>query len=63
MPGIGLVGRRQAVTEASDAFEVEPSGRRDPIRWLVACGIVLVATIAVGTAMTGHLDATLGGPE
>jgi diguanylate cyclase (GGDEF)-like protein len=52
MPGIGLVGRRQAVTEANDAFEVEPSGRRDPIRWLVACGIVLVATIAVGTAMT-----------
>jgi diguanylate cyclase (GGDEF)-like protein len=52
MPGTGLVGRRQAVTEANETFEAEPSGGRDPIRWLVACGIVLVAAIAIGTAMT-----------
>ncbi len=30
----------------------ESSGRRDPILWLVACGILLIAAIAVGTAMT-----------
>ncbi len=52
MPDIALVSRRRVATKANDAFEVEPSGRRDPIRWLVTCGIVLVAAIAVGTAMT-----------
>jgi diguanylate cyclase (GGDEF)-like protein len=52
MPGTSLVGRRQAVTETNQTFDDEPSGRRDPVRWLVACGIVLVAAIAVGTAMT-----------
>jgi diguanylate cyclase (GGDEF)-like protein/PAS domain S-box-containing protein len=29
----------------------ESSGRRDPILWLVACGILLIAAIAIGTAM------------
>ena len=52
MPGIGLVSRRQAAAETHGTFEAEPSGRRDPIRWLVACGIVLIAAIAVGTAVT-----------
>ena len=52
MPGTGLVGRRQAVAEASETFESEPTGRRDPIRWLVACGFLLIAAIAVGTAVT-----------
>ena len=52
MPGIGLFGRRQAMPEAEQTFEAEPAGRRDPVRWLVACGIVLVAAIVVGTALT-----------
>src|SRR5579864_8120880 len=29
----------------------ESSGRRNPILWLVICGILLIAAIAVGTAM------------
>jgi diguanylate cyclase (GGDEF)-like protein len=52
MPGIGLFGRRQAVPDANQTFAAEPSGRRDPVRWLVACGVVLVAAIAIGTALT-----------
>ena len=27
----------------------EASGRRDPIRWLIGCGIVLIAAVVVGT--------------
>src|SRR6201992_3699173 len=52
MPGIGLIGRRHAGPEANQTFEAEQSGRRDPIRWLVACGLVLIAAIAIGTAVT-----------
>jgi diguanylate cyclase (GGDEF)-like protein len=52
MLGIGFVSRREAPAEAKDLFDSEPPGRRDPIRWLVACGIFLIPAIAVGTAMT-----------
>src|SRR5579863_932589 len=27
----------------------EASGRRDPIRWLIGCGIVLIAAVVIGT--------------
>jgi len=30
----------------------EAAARRDPVRWLVACGILLIAAIAIGTAVT-----------
>ena len=49
------IGDRPA--SGRDAIDVgafadgESSGRRDPILWLVACGILLIAAIAVGTAM------------
>ncbi|HEY3793445.1 MAG TPA: EAL domain-containing protein [Bradyrhizobium sp.] len=52
MSGAGLVGRRNMAAEAKDLFEGEPTGRRDPVRWLVACGILLIAAIAVATAVT-----------
>ena len=52
MLGIGFVRRREAPAEAKDLFDSEPPSRRDPIRWLVACGIFLIAAIAVGTAVT-----------
>jgi hypothetical protein len=52
MLGIGFVCRREAAAEAKDLFDSEPPSRRDPIRWLVACGIFLIAAIAVGTAVT-----------
>ena len=29
----------------------ESAGRRNPILWLVACGVLLIAAIAIGTAM------------
>jgi diguanylate cyclase (GGDEF)-like protein len=38
--------------EATDLFESDPTGRRDPVRWLIACGILLIAAIAVVTAVT-----------
>jgi diguanylate cyclase (GGDEF)-like protein len=52
MLGMGFVSRGEAPAETKDLFDNEPPSRRDPIRWLVACGIFLIAAIAVGTAMT-----------
>jgi diguanylate cyclase (GGDEF)-like protein len=52
MLGMGFVNRGEAPAETKDLFDNEPPSRRDPIRWLVACGIFLIAAIAVGTAMT-----------
>ena len=49
---MGFVSRGEAPAETKDLFDSEPPGRRDPIRWLVACGIFLIAAIAVGTAVT-----------
>ncbi|MDE1934936.1 cache domain-containing protein, partial [Bradyrhizobium sp.] len=50
------IGRKpsdEADAVGAGAFaDGESSGRRDPILWLVACGILLIAAIAVGTAMT-----------
>ena len=51
MLGKGLVSRREAAAEPKDLIDSEQPGRRDPIRWLVACGIFLIAAIAIGTAI------------
>jgi diguanylate cyclase (GGDEF)-like protein len=48
----GFFGRRDAAVETRDLPDGEAAGRRDPIRWLVACGVLLVAAIVVGTAVT-----------
>jgi diguanylate cyclase (GGDEF)-like protein len=52
MPGTSLVGRHKAAAKANDTFESEPAGRRDPVRWLVVSGLLLIAAIAIGTAVT-----------
>jgi PAS domain-containing protein len=51
MLGTGFVDGRDRAADAKDSVDSEPAGRRDPIRWLVACGIFLVAAIVVGTAI------------
>jgi hypothetical protein len=51
MLGMGFVSRGEAPAETKDLFDSEPPSRRDPIRWLVACGIFLIAAITVGTAV------------
>ena len=51
MLDMGFVSRGEAPAETKDLFDSEPPGRRDPIRWLVACGILLIATIVIGTAV------------
>jgi diguanylate cyclase (GGDEF)-like protein len=51
MLGKGLVSHREAAAETKDVFDSEAPGRRDPIRWLVACGVLLIAAIVVGTAI------------
>ncbi len=38
--------------EKADFIDGELPGRRNPIRWLVACGILLIAAIVIGTAVT-----------
>jgi diguanylate cyclase (GGDEF)-like protein/PAS domain S-box-containing protein len=36
---------------AEAIVEDETSSQRDPIRWLIGCGVVLIAMIAIGTAV------------
>ncbi len=43
--------RREAVAGTADFSDGELPGRRDPIRWLVGCGILLIAAIAIGTVI------------
>ena len=43
-----FVKTRKAATAGSMS---ESAVRRDPVRWLIACGILLIATIAIGTAV------------
>ena len=52
MLDMGFVSRGEVPAETKDLFDNEPTSRRDPVRWLVACGIFLIAAIAVGTAVT-----------
>ncbi len=44
------VKRREAAADIADPIS-EPNIRRDPIRWLIACGMLLIAAIAIGTAV------------
>src|SRR5580692_11849032 len=44
-------GRRGAVADTADFIDGELPSRSDPIRWLVGCGILLIAAIAIGTAI------------
>src|SRR3984957_15230607 len=50
LPDISSVLRGDAAGNA-DRIDGELPGRRNPIRWLVACGILLIATIVIGTAV------------
>jgi len=50
LPDISSVLRGEAAGNA-DLIDGELPGRRNPIRWLVACGILLIATIVIGTAV------------
>src|ERR1700761_5500984 len=52
MLDMGFVSRGEVPAETKDLFDNEPPSRRDPVRWLVACGIFLIAAIAIGTAVT-----------
>jgi hypothetical protein len=51
LPSRYFVSRREAAAETTDLIDSESPSRRDPIRWLVGCGIVLIAAIAIGTAI------------
>src|SRR5580692_2600669 len=44
-------GRRGAVADTADFIDGELPSRSDPIRWLVGCGILLIAAIVIGTAI------------
>jgi diguanylate cyclase (GGDEF)-like protein len=50
LPYIGSVLRGDAA-EKADFVDGELPGRRNPIRWLVICGLLLIAAIVIGTAM------------
>jgi len=45
-----LVRGREAAAETTAMTDGESPSRRDPIRWLIGCGVVLIAAIAIGTA-------------
>jgi diguanylate cyclase (GGDEF)-like protein/PAS domain S-box-containing protein len=51
LPSRGGVGGREADVETSSTTDGESPGRRDPIRWLLGCGVLLIAAIAIGTAV------------
>ena len=40
-----------AAAETANFIDGELPSRRDPIRWLVSCGILLIAAIAIGTVI------------
>ena len=50
LPDINSVLHGGAAGKA-DFIDGELPGRRNPIRWLVACGILLIAAIVIGTAV------------
>jgi diguanylate cyclase (GGDEF)-like protein len=50
LPNISSV-RRGAVAGTADFIADELPGRRNPIRWIVTCGILLIVAIAIGTVM------------
>jgi diguanylate cyclase (GGDEF)-like protein len=50
LPDLGSV-RRGTAAGTAEFSDGELPGRRDPIRWLVGCGILLIAAIAIGTAI------------
>ena len=50
LPHIGSVPGGDAA-EKADFVDGELPGRRNPIRWLVVCGVLLIAAIVIGTAM------------
>src|SRR6202000_2919665 len=60
-----LVGRSDRTAEAKDLFDSEPTGRRDPVRWLVAGGIMVIAAIAVitGVMINNFRDRALASTE
>jgi diguanylate cyclase (GGDEF)-like protein len=45
------VDRGGGSIEIENLVANEPSSRRDPIRWLIGCGIVLIVAIVAGTAI------------
>ena len=42
---------RGGAAGTADFIDGELPGRRNPIRWLVICGILLIVAIAIGTAV------------
>lgn len=54
MPKNYLTGEsadRSGVSIVGKLVGSEASGRRDPIRWLIGCGIVLIAAVVLGTVI------------
>jgi diguanylate cyclase (GGDEF)-like protein len=46
-----FLGRLPLATEAKSIVEDETPNQRDSIRWLIGCGVALIAMIAIGTAV------------
>jgi diguanylate cyclase (GGDEF)-like protein len=43
---------REGEADAGGIADLEAPGRRNPIRWLIFCGVFLIAAIVIGIAMT-----------
>jgi diguanylate cyclase (GGDEF)-like protein len=51
--GSGARGRLpQMEAETTGITDLESAARRNPIHWLIVCGVVLIAAIVIGIAMT-----------
>jgi diguanylate cyclase (GGDEF)-like protein/PAS domain S-box-containing protein len=45
------IGRGRMPADDIDQTDIDTPVRRGPIRWLILCGVVLIAAIAIGTAV------------
>ena len=45
------IGRGRLPADDIDRTDIDTPVRRDPIRWLILCGVLLITAIAVGTAV------------
>jgi diguanylate cyclase (GGDEF)-like protein len=60
-----FLGGRPATVQSTGMIDDEAVGERDAIRWLVGCGIMLIAAIAISTAImvSNFRDRAIGNAE
>ena len=58
LPAVSLCSDQTMTAEGRAKFNHKPALRNGPIRWLVLSGGLLIAAIAIGTAVMGAISAS-----